>query len=164
MELLVQGHALLGQNHEEAVEHTPDHEVQVQAVPDAGDEPGGDGGHINGQTLAEIAQLCSAPLAQVTHGAGHGDGVEDVILHPHTQGDVPAPPVLRDVLGEVGADEVLGQFDAHGLSQTDGHIDAAGEVTVDLHGVEQAQQQEAHAGVLRTLQGADGHGDAVSNH
>ena len=164
MELLVQRHALLGQDNEEAVQHTPDHEVQVQAVPDAGDEPGGHRRHIDGQTLAEVAEPGSGELGQVTHGAGDADGVKNVLTHPDTQGNVPPPPVFCNILGEIGADEILGQLDAHGLGETDGHIDAAGEVAVDLDGVEQAQKQEAHAGKLSALQGADGHGDAVSDH
>ncbi len=77
---------------------------------------------------------------------------------------MPAPPIFGDILGEKGSDEVFRQGNTQCLGQTDGDVDAAGEIPVNLDGVEAGQHQEGRAGVLRPLQGGHGHGNPVGHH
>ena len=55
---------------------------------------------------------------------------------------MPAPPVLRQGRGEDGPLEVLRQPDAEQLPRADGHVDAAGEVAVELDAVDQHGEQD----------------------
>ena len=164
MELGINRHQLLAHHDDKAVEHAPDDEIGAEAMPDTGAEPSGDRGHIHRHPLTEIGEFRPGSLGELTHGLGNGDGIEDAILHPDAQADMPTAPVFRNVLGEIGTDEVFGQFDAHCLGKTDGHIDAAGEVAVDLNGIEHRQHQKCNASVFLTLQRTDGHGDPVRHH
>ena len=163
MECIIQGRQLLGSHDEEAVQHAPEDKIGGQAVPDAGDQPGGDGCHIYGKPLAEIAEPGPGGLAQPEHGGADGNGVKNVVLHPLSQGDVPPPPVFGDIFGEVGPEEVFPQGDSQALGYADGDVDAAGKVAVNLHGVGKGQQEKARAAQLRPPEGCNQGGNPVGN-
>ena len=85
---------------------------------------------------------------ELEHALAHRQGVEHVVPKPGAHGDVPPAPVLGDVLGEEGPLEVLGDLHSQHLGHADGDVDAAGEVGVELHGVEEHHRQHVEPGVL----------------
>ena len=149
MELFVYGNKLFGNNDNKAVHHTPQNKVGGDAVPNAGAEPGCYGSNVHRQPLTKVAKLLPGRLGEFQHRLADGDGVEDVVLHPFAQGDVPAAPVFGNVLGEEGAHKVFRQLDAQYFRDADGDVNATGKVSIDLHSVEDHQQQKTNTGIFR---------------
>lgn len=116
---------------EQAVVGAPGDEGPVGAVPEAGDEEDDEG-------VAEDLPPGAAAAAE---------GDVDVVAEPGGEGDVPSAPELGDVAAEVRAGEVLPEADAEELRRADGHVGVAGEVGVDLEGVEDGSKQERAAGL-----------------
>src|SRR5262245_17501523 len=80
-----------------------------------------------------------------------------IIAQPGGETNVPAPPKIAWVGGEIGLPEVDHQIEAHQLGQTQGDVAVAGEIAVDLQG-EGVNPEQGQAAV-RT-----GHGEgAVGN-
>ena len=87
----------------------------------------------------------------VADGLGLGDarsteGDVEVVSEPGGEGDVPTPPELGDVAGEVGELEVGHQLEAEELGGADGDVGVPGEVPVDLEGEEDGPEDEGRAG------------------
>ena len=82
-----------------------------------------------------VADLLAGGGGQVLHGLGHGHRVEDVILEPGAQGDVPALPELGDGFGEEGTGEILRHGNAEDLGSTHHCVHGAGKVHIQLHRV-----------------------------
>ena len=87
----------------------------------------------------------------VADGLGLGDarsaeGDVEVVSEPGGEGDVPTPPELGDVAGEVGELEVGHQLEAEELGGADGDVGVSGEVPVDLEGEEDGPEDEGRAG------------------
>ena len=64
------------------------------------------------------------------------DGVVEVERDVAGEGHVPALPVLGDAGGFVGRVEVEREADGEDAGQAEGHVGVAGEVEVELHGVD----------------------------
>ena len=86
----------------------------------------------------------------------------EVIAEPGGQRDVPTPPELCDIAGEVGRLEVGHELDAKEFGGADGDVAVAGEVTVDLEGKIDGAEHEGGPGVLgvvcEDVVGVDGAG------
>ena len=82
-------------------------------------------------------------------------GNVDVVPEPAGQGDVPAPPELRDAAGQVGVVEVLQEREPQHAAHADGHVRIAAEVEVDLQRVgrraQPGRQDRAGGGCLDGL-------------
>ena len=74
-------------------------------------------------------------------------GDVDVFPEPAGEGDVPAPPELRQGGGKIGGLEVYHQIDPHGLGTAPGDVGIAAEVAVNLDGKGGGGQEERAAGV-----------------
>ena len=75
----------------------------------------------------------------VTHGlpladSGAAKRNVEVVAKPRRERDVPAPPELGDVAGEVRRLEVRHELDAKELGGADGDVAVSGEIPVDLKG------------------------------
>ena len=81
------------------------------------------------------AQALAGLGGQLFQRLGHGQGVEDIVLEPGAQRDVPALPKLRDGAGEEGTLEILRNLKAEDPARTHRQVHGAGEVHVELDGV-----------------------------
>ena len=72
----------------------------------------------------------------------------EVVAEPRRERDVPAPPKLRDVAGEVRRLEVGHELDAKELGGADGDVAVAGEIPVDLKGKIHGTEHEGGPGVF----------------
>ena len=108
----------------------PDDEGPVGPVPEPGDEE-------DDEDVADGLGLGDA-------GSAKGD--VEVVSEPGGEGDVPTPPELGDVAGEVGELEVGHQLEAEELGGADGDVGVPGEVPVDLEGEEDGAEDEGGAG------------------
>jgi len=87
----------------------------------------------------------------VADGLGLGDARPsewdvEVVAEPGGEGDVPTPPELGNVAGEVGELEVGHQLEAEELGGADGDVGVSGEVAVDLEGEKDGTEDEGRAG------------------
>ncbi len=104
----------------ERVEEPPDDEGPVGAMPESAHDE-------NDERIADLHADAAAAAAQ---------GDVEVVAEPGGQRDVPAPPELGDVAGEVGVGEIAHQVEAEQPGGADGDVGVAGEVAVDLEGEE----------------------------
>ena len=109
---------------------SPDDEGPVGPVPEPGDEE-------DDEDVADGLGLGDA---------GPAKGDVEVVAEPGGEGDVPAPPELGDVAGEVGELEVGHQLEAEELGGADGDVGVPGEVPVDLEGEEDGAEDEGGSG------------------
>ena len=139
----------------------PDHEGMVDAeegegpcrpVPQAEQELSDQKGEEKGHAVARLHGEAAQPRVLLHI---HVERRKDVIAEPARQRDVPAPPELADVLGKIGAAEILHQVDAHGLRQPDGHEGVAGEIAIDLE-AERIDGKENAGAVVGRWRGEDG--------
>ena len=72
----------------------------------------------------------------------------EVVAKPRRKRDVPAPPKLRDVAGEVRRLEVRHELDAKEFGGADGDVAVAGEIPVDLKGKIHGTEHERGPGVF----------------
>ena len=84
-------------------------------------------------------------------------GDVDVVPEPGGQGDMPAPPEVRDGNRQIGAVEVLQKVEAEHTTHADGHVAVPGEVEVNLQGVGQGPQPGHGGGGRVGVEGAVGH-------
>ena len=102
----------------------------------------GPGGPVPQARQAPYHQQVQHPASQPHPAAAQGD--IHIVPEPGAQGDVPAPPELRETAGHKGIAEVLGKAEAHDPAQADGHVAVAGEVEVHMEhirrGVQPGQQ------------------------
>ena len=112
------------------MDSTPDDEGPVGPVPEPGDEE-------DDEDVADGLGLGDA---------GSAEGDVEVVAEPGGEGDVPPPPELGDVAGEVGELEVGHQLEAEELGGADGDVGVPGEVAVDLEGEEDGAEDEGGAG------------------
>ena len=103
-----------------AVESSPDDKVPRRAVPESAQH------HGNHQVA--VGLCCAAAIS--------AQGNIEVIPEPGGQTNMPSSPEFSDVGGEIGEREIAGQVVAQESGGGDGHVGVAGEVAVDLHGVE----------------------------
>ena len=68
------------------------------------------------------------------------DRFEDVNTQKSGKSDVPTLPKLRNIGRKIGIVEVFGRADAHHVGHADGHVAIAGEVDVDVEGIEQCRR------------------------
>jgi hypothetical protein len=66
----------------------------------------------------------------------------EVVAQPGRQGEVPSPPELNDLLGEVWSIEVLDQVNAHHPRYADGNVAVPGKTAIGLEGEEVSGKQE----------------------
>ena len=91
------------------------------AVPQTGEHP-------NRENIQKPAGFAAAVAAQ---------GDIHIVPEPAAEGHVPAAPEIGDAAADIGIVEVFGEAEAEHVAQADGHIGIAGEVKIDLQGVEQ---------------------------
>src|ERR1700749_667431 len=100
------------------MQSAPQHEHPGSAVPETADQ--------HGEEQAEEG----APFAVAV--ATQRD--VQVVAQPGGEGDVPAPPEIREAPRAVGIAEVVRELEAEAEREADGAQRVAGEVTVDLAG------------------------------
>ena len=97
-----------GQGDDTAVPKAEGHIPPVGAVPDADDKVDDESGQGGGQNLPQLSlDVLPGEPAQPAEGFGQGEGIEQVIPHPGSQGDVPPAPEVGEGGGEDGAAEVF---------------------------------------------------------
>ena len=133
--LAVNGPAAL-QGGEHAVPDSPEHEGSAGPVPEAAQQE-------HQGLIQRLACLALAVSAQRD---------VEVIPEPGGQGDVPAPPEVRNGGSYVGVPEVLRRLKAKHAAQADGHVAVAREIKVDLNRIGRSPQP-GHADVQRAAQG-----------
>ena len=104
------------------------------------------------------------PLGQLLHRSRDRQRVEDVVGKPGPHRDVPAPPVFLDRTRRKRAVKILLQPDAQHFGKADGDVNPAGEVTVNLGRIQQNQQRNIRAVVIRSRQGPDRQQRRVCHH
>ena len=124
------GSAQEERDEEQGVDAAPDDEGPIGPVPEPGDEE-------DDEDVADGLGLGDA---------GSAEGDVEVVAEPGGEGDVPTPPELGDVAGEVGELEVGHQLEAEELGGADGDVGVPGEVPVDLEGEEDGAEDEGGAG------------------
>ena len=95
--------------------------------------------------MSRLRQVCQ-PRA-----AAAAERNEQVIAQPGRQRDVPAPPELGDVGGQVRHVEILGQLVAEQVGRADRHVGVAGEVAVDLHRVGEHAHPDGRGAIQRRV-------------
>ncbi len=98
---------------------SPEDEVEVGAVPEAGQKP-------DDQQVEDLSRHAHAVAAQWDI---------HVFSEPCAQRDMPSAPELGDTLTDIGIVEVLEELKAEHVAQTARHIRVAGKVKVDLEGI-----------------------------
>ena len=73
---------------------------------------------------------------------GHGQRIKEVIFQPPPQRDVPPAPVVVNTGGEVRAAEVIHQINPQNLCHPARNINTAGEIRIQLQGIEQQNKQQ----------------------
>ena len=69
----------------------------VGSVPDADDQVDKESCQGGGEDLAQLAfDVPAGQFPQLAEGLGQGEGIEEIVPHPGPQGDVPAPPKIRE--------------------------------------------------------------------
>lgn len=116
----------------QSVPQAPEHEIEGTAVPDATHE---EGQHVCDDGDRHAALPDGEPVKQAN------DRLEHVYLQKGGEGDMPPFPEIRDVGRQVRVVEVLGRAYAHHVGHADGQVAVAGEVDVDVQGVEQGGAQ-----------------------
>jgi len=108
-----------------------------------GSVPGTDGKKINhhGQVESPHAEVAELEVQRC----------EDIVGQPAGQRHVPPLPVLRDVDGEERQAEVFQAPDTQYPAHTDGHVGIAGEVGVQLEGVEHGSNGQRGSVVVRIV-------------
>ena len=104
---------------QEEIIKSPDNEIPVGAVPEAGQQPD--------DKKVEIG----AP------GAGAVPAQRDVYIlaEPGGERDMPAPPELGDAFGDIGVIEVFKKVKAENTAQSDSHVRVSRKVKVNLKGI-----------------------------
>ena len=154
-----------GQHDDTAVPDTESDIFITRAVPDADDQEYDQRGERRRQHLGDMRAgfgLAEAGalhlLARVKERGADRQRVEDVILHPRAQRDMPSAPVLVDTLREVRTPEVFDHIDAEELRDAAGDIDTAREVGIQLEGVQQDREGQRRTGILIVALIGRGHG------
>ncbi len=111
-------HKLLNDQQQTEVQ-SPENEVEVRAVPEAGQEP-------HDQQVEDLSARALAVAAQ---------GDVYILSEPCAQRDMPASPEFGDALGNIRIVEVLEELKAQHISQSARHVGVAGEVEIDLEGI-----------------------------
>ena len=96
----------------QAVEHAPNDERKVRAVPQSGEEE-----------YDKLVRRCSDLSLSVA-----AEGNIDVLLEPGGEGYMPAPPKFLDARRDKRIVEVLSEIKAEHAAETDGHIAVAGKI------------------------------------
>ena len=108
----------------------------------------------------------AAPFRKLEHRAGNGDRIEDIIRKPCTHRDVPASPVLGDILTEERTLEVLFDRDAEHLRDTDRDVDTARKIGIKFQRVEHHNEEDIRSlEILRHIDhGVDRRKDTIRDH
>ena len=138
------------------------HIVPAGAMPDAYQNENDHRGQGCGKHLFQV--LIGNFLGELHDGPVEHNGVVQILLHEFSQGHMPPLPVFRDASGNQGRAEVFGQTDVQHFGKTHDHINAAGEVGVDLEAIEHhgPEQQKAPCGLV-FQNGHDQNADPVCN-
>lgn len=137
----------------------PYQKIWLKAVPDACGKPGNHSGQVYGKPPARGSKVLAGEFAELPGGGTDGDREENVFPHPGSKTDMPSPPIFGNAPGEKGMAEVFRQLKPQRLAQTEGNIDAAGEVAIDLKAIEKRQNQHG----IGISQGRNGNGQPVGN-
>ena len=106
-------------------------------MPKAGGEPNDKARNVDRDALSGLLpEVLFRKLREAAHPAGGGHGIENVVTEPGTHRDMPASPILLKGGGEIRAHKVLGDLNAKHLGYAYRNVDAAGEVRVELKGIE----------------------------
>ena len=110
--------------------------LPARAVPQTVAQPNGEQSDRARQQRPEVAaQPPARGAGQLFERAGHGEGIEDIILKPCAERDMPAHPELLNARREEGLAEVFRQPDAEDLCAADDDVHRAREFHVQLAGV-----------------------------
>ena len=141
----------------------------IRAVPDTDDQEDDQGCKRRRQHLGDmragfgLAELGAAHLlARVEERRADCQRVEDIVLHPRAERDMPSAPIFVDGLREVRTLEVVDQIDAEELRHTAGDINTAREVGVQLERIEQDGEGQRRAGIL--IVALRGRSDGIDRH
>ena len=93
--------------------------------------------------------MAAAELREPAERLGKCQRIEQVVLHPLAQRDMPAPPEIGQADRKIGAAEILLHGDAKQAGDAHHQVDAAGKVAVKLDAVECRTQKADDAGVGR---------------
>ena len=88
------------------------------------------------QRPVAVAEAFARLARQLLHRFGKRDGVVNVVTQPGAQGDVPALPEPRGGAREERLAEILGQTYVEDAAHAEGYVHGAGEVAVQLQGIE----------------------------
>ena len=123
--------------------------VPARTVPDAVAQPHGQQRYDGLDHRPHMAaELLTGLFTHVLDPLGQRQRIEDVILEPGAQRNVPPAPKFRGGTGEKGLTEVFRQTHAEHFRRTDGHVDTAGEIGIQLQGITDGAQQHRDAAVL----------------
>ena len=97
---------------------------------------------------------------------GQCDGIEDIVLHPRAETDMPAVPIIRQCCGKIRLAEVLDHVNPEDLCSGAGNIDAPGKVRIDLQRIKHDRKAKGRAAeCLRSFGNRpDRRGGMVGNH
>ena len=130
------------------------------AVPDADHEEHHNAGETGRQDLGCMASKVRVPEArpaQLLTGGGkewrQGQRIENILLHPGAQRDVPAAPVIVDRGRQIRLAEVLRKADPQNLCNPSGNIDAARKIRIELQRIQKDRQHRHGAGILLIVAG-----------
>ena len=131
--------------------------MRLRAVPDADYGKHKQVGDCSGQHTAKmLAPMRRGPLAEALHRLGQCKGIEQVITHPRTQRNMPAPPEIPQRGRKIRLPEVGHHLNAVQLRNTQYHINAAGKICILLQRVQQNGQQCHRTGQLGVIAVEDG--------
>ena len=116
-------------------------------MPEAGEEEGDEqGNHLRQHdTHAAVADLFPKIPGEAAELLIGGKRVEDIVLEPARETDMPAGPELRYCAGHIRQPEILHEPDAHDAGAAHGDVGVAGEVAVNLEGEHHGGQHDDRA-------------------
>ena len=132
----------IGKGDDHTVIQAPYKIMRLRTVPDADYGEHQQVGNCSRQNTAEVlAPVPGGPFAKSLHRLGQRERVEQIITHPCTEGDMPAPPEISQRGGKIRLAEVGHHLNAEQLRDTQHHVDAAGKIRILLQRIEQDRQQ-----------------------
>ena len=115
-------------------------------MPDAGGKPCQRRSKIDRHAPADrISELFPAFLGKLLHRFADGQRIKQIVGKPRAHGDMPTVPVFLERHGRKRMAEILRQPDSHHLRNTDGDVDSARKITVNLCGIQNSGKKNKAA-------------------
>lgn len=99
----IQRFQFLRNQDDHAIHNAPHDKVPACTMPDSGCEPGNHGCQINRHPLCySFSKMSLTKLCQLSHSFGNAHWIKNIIPEPGSHGNMPAPPIFRNIFEKYG--------------------------------------------------------------